>query len=223
MLYVTSDLHRDIAFIKDFLITHQTNKDDIMFVTGDAQINYFENDEDKALKEELNALPITFVFIQGNKEKRPRRISSYQITSYLGNKVYVEKEYPSLLFAIDGEIYYFENKSFFILGGAYSIYAPGKKDGELWWNDEEMNEYDKRHALKNIKENRYVVDYVLSHTAPLKYNPPEIDYGEHKISEIFLQEIEEKITYKGWYLGHFHINRDFEKIHILYKTIQEIK
>ena len=34
-------------------------------------------------------------------------------------KVFIEEEYPNLIFAKDGEIYNINNKSFLVIGGAY--------------------------------------------------------------------------------------------------------
>ena len=54
------------------------------------------------------------------------------------------------------------------------------------------------------------VDAVLSHTTPLKYVPTEVFLTSidqrlvDKSTEIWLDSIESRLTYKHWYAGHFH-------------------
>ena len=56
---------------------------------------------------------------------RPHHINSYKLVDLLGGKVWVEEEYPNILFAKDGEIFDFEvNNNIYktiVIGGAYSV------------------------------------------------------------------------------------------------------
>ena len=45
----------------------------------------------------------------------------YDLTEWMGGQAYVQKEYPNLLFAEDGEIYEFNGKKAIAIGGAYSV------------------------------------------------------------------------------------------------------
>lgn len=99
-----------------------------------------------------------------------------------------------------------------------------------WWSDEQPSDEIKNRCEKTIKKKH--IDIVLSHTCPFRYEPkdtfiPGIDQSKvDKSTEMWLDSIEGKIDYKAWYCGHFHINRDIDKIHFLYhdiKTFDEIK
>ena len=73
-----------------------------------AGINYYNGKKDILLKKLLADLPITLFCIHGNHEMRPHNINSYKLVDFLGGKVWVEEEYPNILFAKDGEIFNFE-------------------------------------------------------------------------------------------------------------------
>lgn len=69
MFYITGDTHGDFTRIYDFCeFTKTTKKDDVMIVLGDAGINYFLDERDYWLKEELTLLPITLVIYNGSAD-----------------------------------------------------------------------------------------------------------------------------------------------------------
>ncbi|WP_157047124.1 metallophosphoesterase [Alkaliphilus metalliredigens] len=82
----------------------KTTKDDLMIVLGDAGVNYYENERDALLKEDLEVWPITFFFVRGNHERDPANISTYVEQPFNEGKVLIEPDYPSLLFAKDGAV-----------------------------------------------------------------------------------------------------------------------
>lgn len=75
----------------------------------DVGINYYL-DQDKSLKEKLNDLNIQLFCIQVNREERSENISTNKEIEMFRGKVFIEEEYPNLIFAKNGEIYYIDNK-----------------------------------------------------------------------------------------------------------------
>ena len=73
------------------------------------------------------------------------------------------------------------------------------------------------------------VDAVLSHTTPLKYVPTEVFLTSidqrlvDKSTEIWLDSIESRLTYKHWYAGHFHTEKDIDRLTLLFGSIREFK
>ena len=69
--------------------------------------------------------------------------------------------------------------------------------------------------------------WFLSHTAPFKYEPVEVffkDFDQSKVdktTEKWLDSIEDKLTYKKWYLGHYHTDKKIDKIQIMFETYDE--
>ena len=104
MIYITGDTHGEFGRIEAFCRRFGTCKEDVMIILGDAGINYNGGIRDMRKKEFLESLPITVFAIHGNHERRPQTIEGYQEKVWHGGVVYQEEEYPSLLFAKDGEV-----------------------------------------------------------------------------------------------------------------------
>ncbi len=141
MIYITGDAHGDFQRIFDFCVRFETSVDDIMIILGDAGINFSGGFKDQIKKDYIAAMLITLFCIHGNHKKRPYAIPSYEETEWHGGTVYVEKEYPNILFAKDGEIFELDGLKTVVIGGAYSI------DKEIrlaygwgWWEDEQLSE-----------------------------------------------------------------------------------
>ena len=201
-----------------------------MILLGDVGANYFLDERDIKTKEALDSCPITLVCIHGNHEERPKNISSYKqiISDKLNAPCYIEPEHPSILFPKDGIIYLNKYRCL-VLGGAYSVdkeYRLSK--GWSWFPEEQMNEETKQY-IRELTDEVHSFDYILSHTAPLIYEPrylflSVIDQNTvDKSMEIFLREIHDKITFKHWYLGHYHSDDNLsDKIRLVYNDIIEI-
>lgn len=230
MIYITGDTHRDFDRIFDFCEEYCTQKDDILIILGDAGINYFLDERDIALKRELSKLPITLFCIHGNHEERPYEISSYEETEWHGGLVYAEREFPNLIFAGDGEIYDLNGRSVLVIGGAYSVDKNYRIANHLpWFETEQPDDAIKNYTENQLKKVNYRVDAVLTHTAPLKFEPtwaflPTIDQKQvDKSTEIWLDSIEEKLSYEQWYFGHFHVDDHSGAVTILYEEIEEFE
>lgn len=229
MFYITGDCHSDFRKVDMFCKFHKTSISDVMIILGDAGINYWLGKADEKLKEELSKLPITLFMVHGNHEQRPYLIDSYEEKEWHAGIVYYEKEYPNLIFAKDGEIYDFDGKKVIAIGGAYSVDKNFRLDAGLpWFESEQPSDEIKTYVENKLEENNWQVDYVLSHTCPLKYEPKELflDFIEQgkvdKATEEWLTEIEKKLKYQKWYFGHFHENFKYCNAEILCEEIKEL-
>ena len=221
MIYITGDTHRD--FRRLFRLESKT--DDILIILGDVGINYYLNDEDKSLKEWLNEFKIKLFCIRGNHEERPENIKSYQEIEMFGGKVFIEKEYPNLIFAKDGEIYNIEDKSVLVIGGAYSVDKNYRLAyGYNWFKDEQLSSEEMDNIFNKVKGKHFNI--VLTHTCPYKYEPREtfiegLDQSKvDKTMEHFLDKIEENISYDKWYCGHFHTEKKIDKLEFMFGRIK---
>lgn len=232
MIYITGDTHGDFFRIKDFCKRFNTSKDDTMIILGDSGINYDMGLKGRQLKNELDNLPITLFCIHGNHEERPYLVKNeedkfiYEEKQMFGGTVYIEKKHPSLVFAKDGEYYHMGKHDYFVIGGAYSIdkYYRLQK-GYSWFESEQPNEEIKARVEDNLSKLNYNVDIVLTHTAPLKYEPTEFfmkGTDQNKIdksTEIWLDTIEDKLEYNHWYFGHYHNYKKIDKMTMLFNSI----
>lgn len=227
MIYITGDTHGDFRNVARFCERIQTEKSDILIILGDAGINY-GGEQDEQKKKYLETLPITIFAIHGNHEMRPQTIPTYHEVEWNGGIVYVEDKYPRILFAKDGELYDIGGQRTFVIGGAYSVdKAYRLMHGLGWWPDEQPSEEIKHRVEENLKELRWDVDVVLTHTAPLKYEPrevflPGINQGMvDKSTEQWLDSIEERLDYKKWYCGHYHTMKKIDRIEFMFNNFDE--
>ena len=199
-----------------------------MIILGDAGMNFYGGLRDVMKKERLAQLPLTIFSIHGNHEMRPATIPSYHLTDWHGGKAYVEDTYPNLLFALDGEIYDLDGMRAIAIGGAYSIDKMYRlAHGYGWWPDEQPSPAIKEKVEKARDACGWKIDAVLSHTTPLKYEPVEAFLSfidQHKVdksTETWLDGIENRLDYRRWYCGHYHIEKDIDRMSILFESIRE--
>jgi len=103
---------------------------------------------------------------------RPESVGTYREIPWHSGIVYQEEQYPNLLFAKNGELYDFDGKSVFVIGGAYSAYKYYRLGRDLqWFADEQPTAATKRHIETRLNEIGRQVYVVLSHTCPYQYRP----------------------------------------------------
>lgn len=223
MIYITGDTHGNFDHVEYFCKCHQTNTDDVLIILGDAGINYSSPKFDKKIKEQLSQLPITIFAIHGNHEQRPFTIPSYQEKLWKEGTVYYEPEFPTILFAKDGEIFDFDGNKTIVIGGAYSVDKEYRLiRGLKWWEDEQPSDEIKSYVESQLDRVNWNIDVVLSHTTPLKYEPvevflPFIDQSTvDKSTEEWLDKIENKLAYRKWYSGHYHTEKKVDKLELMF-------
>ena len=223
MIYITGDTHRDFSRLDKM----EFNNDDLLIILGDAGINYYLNEEDNKFKEYLKKYNVKMFCIRGNHEERPENISTYKEINMFGGKVYIEEDYPNLIFAKDGEEYNIDGKSILVIGGAYSVDKEYRLIyGYKWFKDEQLTKEEMDTIYNKVKGKHY--DVVLTHTCPYKYEPVEvflsgIDQSKVDTSmEHFLDKIEESIKYDKWYCGHYHTEKTIDRIEFMFENYKKI-
>ncbi len=221
MIYITGDTHRDFSRLYDL----ETNENDMLIILGDVGINYFLDENDIKYKEYLKRFKLKIFCVRGNHEERPENIKSYKEKKMFGGKVFIEENYPNLIFAKDGEVYNIDDKSVLVIGGAYSVDKEYRLlYGSKWFENEQLSEDEKEKILKKVKGKHF--DIVLTHTCPFKYEPKEVflqglDQSKvDKSMEKFLNEIEETISYDKWYCGHYHTEKKIDKLEFMFGRIK---
>ncbi|WP_415980092.1 metallophosphoesterase [Faecalicoccus pleomorphus] len=253
--YITGDAHGDFRHInyKHFK-NNYFQKDDVLIILGDSGFNAdvlkrmcWEINDDTVIytcsKNNMNnkenfisIIPSTVLCIHGNHEARPETIQGYVKKKWKGGEVFYQPEFPTLLFAVDGEVYMFNNQKYLVIGGAYSVdksvrikrYIAGESYMK-WFSDEQPSEYSKKKVEEMLEKNNWIIHGILSHTCPYKYIPrefflPDIDQSKIDIStEQWLDTIENRTCYDIWYHGHFHGNKKTKKIQMLFHDIKKLE
>ena len=226
MFYITGDTHGSFERIERFCLASKTTKNDTIIILGDAGLNYYLNKRDIKNKEYVESLPIKVFCIHGNHEERPQNVAGYKEIDYLGGKAFVQDEYPSIVFAKDGEVYNIDGNSVLVIGGAYSVDKEWRLlNGYSWFDSEQIPDNEKAKIEKKIDSIGWNVDYVLSHTCPYNTRPihmflRSIDQSKVDSSmEVWLQKVADRLSFKNWYFGHFHSDWDNGKYSMLYTDI----
>lgn len=226
MIYITGDTHGDFSRFESFCKKIAPTADDTMIILGDAGLNYYNGPKDFIRKEYAAQFPLNFFCIHGNHEMRPTDISTYKTKEFCGGTVWYEEQYPSLLFAKDGEIYSFGGYDCIVVGGAYSVdkyYRLSR--GASWFENEQPSDEIKAYVEQKLAVRNNEIDIVLSHTCPLKYEPAEVFLSGldqstvDKSTEKWLGKIEAMLDYKKWYCGHYHTIKKTDKLQFIFEDI----
>lgn len=228
MVYLTGDIHGDVRTALWAIQKYEISASDILVLLGDVGLNYYGADQgDRKRKKLLNKAGVPILCIHGNHEERPYNIASYREGVWHGGTVYLEEDFPNLLFAKDGEIFDLDGKKCVVIGGAYSVDKYYRlRNNWNWFPDEQPSEEIKRRAEDNLAACGWKVDVVLSHTCPQKYVPveafmPGLDQSlvDHSTEE-WLDTIEERLEYQSWYCGHWHIDKHIDRLHFMMHSVE---
>ena len=239
-VFCTGDVHRhdnERFYQFDHIKDELQNSINYVIVLGDFGLNYYNNISDDLIKKFYNRFAedynFTFIAVRGNHELKPESLSNYKEIykneDGLTGRFLIEDNYPRLLFCYTYGQFTIGNKSFYQIGGAYSVDKFHRlRIGGMWTPDEQLTDEEKITCEKDIVN--YPINYMLSHTCPLKWVPTYLFLGEvnqktvDNTTEIWLDRIEESITYDKWYFGHYHGNEIInDKAEILFNQIKEIE
>ncbi len=243
--FITGDKHRNFSRVKDFCRNMNTRRKDVLIILGDAGFNYYGDLRDDRLKKELSKLNITLFCLHGNKENRPQNVGTYGIRNFCGGRVFYEPKYPNLYFAIDGEIYTFEGKKYMVVGGAHSVdKIRCLEENRPFWEDEMPNDLIKVRVEKKLAHEGNKIYGIMTHTCPIKYLPKEMFISTRqnasvkkrngkkpkksfkpdidRSTEEWLGKLEKRLDYQVWYCGHYHIDKQIDKINMMCHEIQPL-
>ena len=244
--FITGDKHRNFESVKAFCRDMNTRRKDVLIILGDTGFNYFDDIRDDKLKKEVSDLNITLLCLHGNKENRPQNVGTYGIRSFCGGKVYYEPKYPNIYFAIDGEINTFEGKKYMVIGGAHSVDKMRcLEEGSPFWNDEMPSEEIKTKVEERLESENNSVFGMMTHTCPIDYLPTEMFMSTRQNADIkrkpkkakskklfkpdidrsteeWLGTLEKKLDYEIWYCGHYHIDKQIDKVNMMCNDIRPL-
>lgn len=215
MIYITGDTHgNQYKWVEQ--IESVISPADIIIVCGDFGVGFWNGRywSEETFYDFLSAQKYTVLFIDGNHENFDK-LYSYPIGTWCGGRVHKIRQ--NIIHLMRGEVYCIEDISIFVMGGGYSIDKYLRTEGVSWWPQEMPSEEEYDNALENLKNADFKVDYIITHTAPsetvyylstLRSLGIKNDVVQERQLTIFLDEIQRKVTYKHWYFGHFHVDRE---------------
>ena len=250
MIYITGDCHSDfVRFNKEnFPEQNEMSKEDYVIICGD--FGGVWNAEKESKRETwwmdwLEEKSFTTLFVDGNHENFDR-LYSYPVEEWKGGKVH--KIRPSVLHLMRGQVYLIDNKKIFTFGGASSHDISGgilepddpdfkSKKKELdqewisyrinhvsWWKQELPSDTEMEEGLQNLNLHKNKVDFIISHCCS---SSTQVLLGggmfKPDVLTQYLEQIRQTVTYKKWFFGHYHDNKNvnMEEI-LLYEQIVRI-
>lgn len=217
MIYIVGDRHGEEDGFSDKKLPGQSSwtSNDIVIVTGDFGYVFRGEQSNLPEKNKLDALaqkPYTILFCDGNHEGFDY-LEEYQEEIRYGAPV--RRIRHNIFWLERGYIYTILGKTFFVMGGAYSIDKAFRlqyqsRYGEKIWFEQELPSAEEyRRAINSLKNHNNKVDCIITHTAPRTIIPRITGgYPDDHDRELtgFFDWIYNEITYTKWYLGHFHID-----------------
>lgn len=110
---------------------------------------------------------------------------------------------------------------------------PYRIKGISWWEQELPTEEEMQEGIRNLEKVNYKVDYVITHClASSVQRKLERYFGSgdfiHSYKEDILTEyfdrLEQKLQYKYWYCGHYHLDMEVDERHgVVYEGIGAVK
>lgn len=250
MIYITGDTHGrferfdgEAPFRRNGL-----TRRDYVIICGDFGGIWCDDSEQKQLLDQLEQLPFTILFTDGNHENYDL-LDAYPVTEWNGGRVQLIRE--NLIHLMRGQIYEIDGKSFFTMGGAachdlwngvldmdspdfereyYRLRRMGaffRIKGVSWWEHELPTGEELEEGWQNLCKRGKRVDCVITHCAPesvqtaLKAVTGDQSYPSNRLTE-FLQRIWEECEFNAWYCGHYHQRLDIGKLHIRYHSVEEL-
>lgn len=230
-VYITGDKHGRLKPVKQFAKREGLSGEDTIVILGDAGFNYYNSGRDVWTKKTVVGIAPAVLCIHGNHEMRPQSLPKlYHEAQWHGGAVFVEDEFPNILFAKDGEVYDLDGARAIAIGGAYSVDKWYRlENGLKWFANEQPDDKIKARVEAKLDELDWKVDIVLSHTCPFGYEPteaflPGVDQSLVDTStEVWLDQIEHRLEYKRWYCGHWHIEKSIGRMRFMFNEFEQLE
>lgn len=227
MIYVTGDLHGEIEVAQKY--AENVGAGDTLIIAGDFGAPWYFTDHpnherfDRPLLKLLASCDFTVAFVDGNHENYTL-LSQYPTENRWGGRV---QNVEGVYHLLRGEHYTMDDgTTIFTFGGATSVDKAHRTEGVSWWPQEVCSDEEVDRAYRTLERCNWTVDYVITHTAPAQFAAlyRGIDYRKDQIrckTADFLSILNEKLTYKKWYFGHFHhdVNTEVLRARLLFDDV----
>ena len=197
-LVFVGDIHGEFRKLVWEATTRYNLKNTDLFILGDFGVG-FDNRlkyDYKRCEKKLEKHEIEIYTIRGNHDD-PK--------FFTGEMEELKEEFPRIHFLQDHKIVNLGDISIYPIGGGASVDITDREPGISWWEGEYIEE-------KPIKELPGKVDIIVSHEAPLTFEPiirrfsetPEEQYEKILKGRTYLSSVLKEVTCKNWFYGHYH-------------------
>lgn len=244
---VRGDAHGNFTWMANGCLDDYAPDETAIIILGDCGFDFYLNKTDLRKKQEVDARGYYIYWLRGNHEARPQDIEGYEVIfdENVHGEVYCDARFPHLRAFMDYGLYDINGYNCFIIGGAYSVDKHWrleraglteetnnpKKTG--WFSNEQLTMEEMQDCEKMIKTFKATgknVDFVMSHTCPLDWQPRDLFLGaidQSKVDssmESWMNELKDKFDWNVWLFGHYHADR-IERPHVeqFYNNIDSLE
>lgn len=224
--FVTGDVHGRLlsrlydirSHLPDTVSSNQVG----VIILGDVGINYYNNNRENFIKQEICQTGFNIYCVRGNHEMRPQDVKG-MIKMYdeeVCGDIYIQPDFPNICYFKDFGIYTLGEYRVGVIGGAYSVDKYYRIQNNLgWFENEQLSADEMAECVEYFKNQK--VDFMLSHTCPLSWQPVDmflssinqstVDNSMEKMLETIKNE--ETFNWGIWLFGHYHDDR-LERPHV---------
>lgn len=133
MIHITGDTHGEQARIPLIEAQAPVRPGDILIVCGDFGYLFRNDEAEHRFLDQLAARDYTICFVDGNHEDFDA-LEALPEEDWMGGRVHRLR--PNILHLMRGYVFTLEGKTFFTMGGAYSVDRHTRTPGRSWWPQE---------------------------------------------------------------------------------------
>jgi len=243
VLYVTGDFHSEYsrASNRHFPEQSELGPEDGLLVCGDFGFWHDSPEQDYWLKWwEAKKYPV--LWCDGNHENFDA-LHTIPVEEWKGGRI--QRIRSNVIRLCRGEIFDLDGAKIFVMGGAKSHDMEGgvldpedpnffwkrkllnrsrsryRVKGETWWEEEMPSQEEYRRAWENLERAGWQVDLVITHCAPTRIQKQLDPAFEPDELTDFLDRAWEKLTFRRWYCGHYHQERELPGLTAIYERFEQ--
>ena len=151
---------------------------------------------------------MTVLFVDGNHENFDL-LEAFPEEEWKGGRVHRIR--PDIIHLMRGQVFRLEGKPFFTFGGATSLDRAFRTEGISWWPREVPSFAELDEGLANLARCGNEVDYIVTHSCGERALMYLMQRGLIDRRAVFpenhiLSSIEDAVSFRHWYFGHFHVD-----------------
>ncbi len=207
MVYVTGDLHGDIARFKT-PAAKKLQKGDTLLVCGDFGFIWDGSKEEEKQLAKLGDKKFNICFVDGTHENFDL-LNAYEVSEWNGGKV--QHIGGNVYHLMRGQVFTIEGFQIFTMGGGESPDMDIRIASDNWSPAESPNQQELLEGASNIGAKGNKVDIIITHEPSAKIK----DFLTMKntvkprvtLLNTYFEELAGAVDYKKWYFGSLHMDK----------------
>ena len=203
MIYITGDLHGELARLEDKAVK-KLKKSDTLIVCGDFGFVWDGSEQEKKVLKKLGKKKYHLLFVAGCHDNYDL-LESYPTVELFGGRA--RQISGNVYELLRGEIYDIDGKTVFAFGGGAGDDEHLREEGVTWWKKEMPEDAEYEQAIRNLSAHHNEVDYIVTHdmsTSMKQFiNMSENDDDVERI-HAFLNALGKNVKFGCWFFGKYH-------------------